>query len=103
MLEIEIIRDHDMTIARPKGRIDSATAPDFDKAVMPLVNGGETIVGLDFQDVTFLSSTGLRTLVMAAKILKGRGQRLSITSIQAAVFQVLTISGVTSFIDAKQA
>jgi anti-sigma B factor antagonist len=103
MLEIEIIREHDMTIARPKGRIDSATAPDFDKAVMPLVNAGETIVKLDFRDVMFLSSTGLRTLVMAAKILKGRGQRLSITSIQAAVFQVLTISGVTSFIDAEQA
>ena len=103
MLEIEIIREHDVTIARPKGRIDSATAPEFDRTVMPLVSGGETILRLDFRDVMFLSSTGLRTLVMAAKVLKGRGQRLSITSIQAAVFQVLTISGVTSFIDAEPA
>ena len=81
MLEIEIIREHDVTIARPKGRIDSATAPEFDRTVMPLVSGGETILRLDFRDVMFLSSTGLRTLVMAAKVLKGRGQKLSITSI----------------------
>ena len=102
-LKVEVTTEEGFTVASPRGRIDSNTAPDFEEAFMPLVKDGSTDIKLDFSEVAFLSSAGLRVIVMAAKTLKSRGQKLSILSVPANVCEVLTISGLTTFIDVQAA
>lgn len=102
-MDIDVLNDGDVKVVFPKGRIDSSTAPEFEKVVMPLVNGGAGKVKLNFSHVTFLSSAGLRTLVLAAKVLKARGEKLTIQAVPATTFQVLAVSGLTTFIDAQPA
>lgn len=102
-LKVDVTAENGFRVASPKGRIDSNTAPDFEDAVMPLVKDGNGEIKLDFSEVAFLSSAGLRVIVMAAKIMKSRGQTLSILAVPANVCEVLTISGLTTFIDVQAA
>ncbi|HIJ62043.1 MAG TPA: STAS domain-containing protein [Rhodospirillaceae bacterium] len=102
-LKVDVTTEGGVTVASPRGRIDSNTAPDFEEAFMPLAKDGAIDIRLDFSDVAFLSSAGLRVIVMASKALKTRGQKLSILSVPANVLEVLTISGLTTFIDVQAA
>ena len=46
-----------------------------------------------------MSSAGLRVLLLAAKALQKRGERLRVINAPAQIYNVLNISGFTSFID----
>ncbi len=50
-----------------KGRVDSATAPDLSKSIESLTKNGHHKIVLDLSGVDFISSAGLRVLIMAQK------------------------------------
>jgi anti-anti-sigma factor len=47
------------------GQIDSATAPDLEKELLDLVESGKKHLVLNFKDVTFISSAGLKAILAA--------------------------------------
>ncbi|MGB4594394.1 MAG: STAS domain-containing protein [Anaerolineaceae bacterium] len=57
------------TVVKGVGRIDSASAPDLEKIMMDLVQGGKSII-LDLQDVDFVSSAGWWSIIRVQKELK---------------------------------
>ena len=54
---------------------------------------------VDCAGVPYVSSAGLRALVVATKELQPRGQRLRLVNVCAEVLQVLKMANFTSFID----
>ena len=54
---------------------------------------------LDLAKVPYMSSAGLRVLVMAAKALQKRGERLRVINVAPQIYNVLNIAGFTSFMD----
>jgi anti-anti-sigma factor len=55
------------------GRIDTATAPQFEEKVEDLISKGNFNMVLDFSGVEFLSSSGLRVMVTTRKRLREMG------------------------------
>ncbi len=55
------------------GRIDSATAPEFDKALKGLLDAGRKKIVLDFSTLDYISSAGLRAMLSALKTAKNGG------------------------------
>jgi len=49
------------------GRIDTSTSTQFEEAINELINKGHHNLVLDFSNVDFLSSSGLRILVTTRK------------------------------------
>jgi anti-anti-sigma factor len=47
------------------GQIDSSTAPEFEQTLLDLIDGGKRNLVLNFRDVTFISSAGLKALLAA--------------------------------------
>ncbi len=84
---------------RPKGRIDSATGPAFEKDVLGQINEGQRRLLLDFQDLAYISSAGLRIVLLAAKKMKTAGGRLALCSLNPQIAEVFEISGFTRIID----
>lgn len=78
------------------GELDVAAADLFDRAVAQL-RPREQVV-LDLSEVTFIDSTGLRSLLTVARDLKGRGQLILEHPTQR-VLQVLEIAGVLRRMD----
>ena len=70
------------------GRIDVETAPDFEHACVEVVRGAEKVVVLDLGGVQYISSTGLRSLLVIGKELQERGGVLRLANLTPTVGQL---------------
>jgi anti-sigma B factor antagonist len=50
-----------------KGRIDSATAPEFEREINELIEGGRKNLIINLRDTTFISSAGMKVLLASLK------------------------------------
>ena len=85
----------DVAVAAPVGRIDHAGAAAFELALSPLLAQSGTSTDalvLDFAGVEYISSVGLRVLMMTAKQMKGHGARVVVAAPQPVVAEILAIS-----------
>lgn len=87
------------TILSPAGRLDSHSAPGFEQEVLAAVAGGTTRMLIDFSKVQYISSAGLRIVLIAAKKLKAAGGKLALCSLNASIAEVFKVSGFGSILD----
>lgn len=83
----------DALIVAPKGRLDQDSAPDVQKRLVDLVEanpGGK--VALDFSEVSYISSVGLRALMVAAKTSKANGGAIAVGALTPVVREIFEIS-----------
>jgi anti-anti-sigma factor len=79
-------------IVAPVGRIDINTAPEAEAALLPKFEGARGVV-VDFAELTYISSAGLRVLLKAAKLSKGSGVPLALANMAPPVLEVFEVSG----------
>lgn len=79
-------------VVTPVGRIDSSNARDAEAALIPKFDGSQPIV-VDFEELTYISSAGLRVLLMAAKRSKASGVPLALCGMAPKVQEVFRVSG----------
>lgn len=77
-----------------EGRLDTATAPNFETEVKKILND-TTELYLDLSNLDYISSAGLRIFLMMQKTMNKRGKMV----VQNANEVVLEIFEVTGFID----
>jgi anti-anti-sigma factor len=85
----------DTVIAAPTGRIDHQSARQFEAELTPLVAGAVARGGalvLDFSGVEYISSVGLRVLMVAAKQMREHRARLMVAALQSVVAEIFAIS-----------
>lgn len=85
------------------GSLDTATAPELERQLTPVLAGPVTDLIFDLADLKFISSAGLRVLSSARKTLKERGGQASFVHLQpqiAEVFEIIkSLPGVALFKD----
>lgn len=74
------------------GRLDTETASDLELAVQDLLQAGCSKFVLDLSGVGYVSSAGLRVLLMLAKSVDGKGS-LGLAGLNASVRQVFDVAG----------
>ena len=85
----------DTLVVRPAGRIDHRSAADLEAALMPRVAEAVARQGalvLDFSGVDYISSVGLRVLMIAARQMRAAQARLSVAALQSVVAEIFSIS-----------
>lgn len=85
-----------VTLVAPVGRIDHQTAPQLQKTLDDLINGGHFKLVLDMSAVTYISSAGLRVLLAVRKSVKrwNRGD-LRLAGLQPYVKDTIELVGFT--------
>lgn len=73
------------------GRLDTATAPDFDKAVSQDIAGFKKVI-VDMSDLEYISSAGLRVLLALHKKVSAAGT-LVIRNANDLVSEVFEVTG----------
>ena len=73
------------------GRIDTVTAPQFQDGVKPDLEGVSNLV-IDFADVKYISSAGLRVLLSAQKTMNKQGT-MEVTGVNDAVMEIFEVTG----------
>lgn len=74
------------------GRLDGTGAPDLEAHCLALIRGGFTRLALDLAAVPYISSAGLRSLLVVAKSIKAAHGALVICNLAPMVREVMTIS-----------
>jgi anti-anti-sigma factor len=75
------------------GEVDSETSAMLDAELDAVIGADARFVVLDLSAVTFLDSSGLRSIVRARNALAERDGRLTCAGLSAAAAKVLEISG----------
>jgi len=82
-------------VLAPAGRIDMGTADQLRERLIPMVTAaakaGDSVV-LDFSGVDYISSAGLRVLMLAAKEAKTAGSKVAVAALQPLVNEIFEIS-----------
>ena len=86
------------TVVEIDGRLDTLSSPDFERRMLNWIGGGRTELVVDFSKVGYISSAGLRSLMLAAKSAKNQGGRVVCCGLQGVVKKVFEISGFSSVI-----
>lgn len=89
------IREEDLdgiSVVVPVGRIDINTAPDAEAALLPKFESAKGVV-VDFAELVYISSAGLRVLLKAAKLSKASGVPLALSNMAPPVLEVFQVSG----------
>ena len=92
-MEITTTKKNNVLLILLKGRLDALTAPDFDKKTESLLSEGEKALILNFSELEYISSAGLRSILATAKQLKANGGRILLAELKGAVKEVFEISG----------
>ncbi|MBQ2658486.1 MAG: STAS domain-containing protein [Erysipelotrichaceae bacterium] len=94
---MEIIKtaNEDVTDIALVGRLDTTTAPDLEKELKELFKQGVSQLALDFEQLDYISSAGLRVLLYAQKSLSENG-KMTIRNVKPEIMEVFDITG---FID----
>ena len=94
--ELGVDNGDDRVTFTPRGELDLATAPELEDKVLGAVREGGRVVVLDLRELTFMDSTGVRTIVAAHQVAEETGNELRVVRPQreSAVSRVIEISGI---------
>ncbi len=82
-----------VTVVGVEGNLDTNTAPDAQQHLDGLQDDGVQKILVNFADLDYISSAGLRVLLATAKRLGGSGGSLRICGLNETVNEVFEISG----------
>lgn len=77
-------------------RLDAVTAPEYEKRIRELIDGGNNNFAVDFEQLDYISSAGLRALLLMAKLLKEKGGKVCFANVKGNVRSVFEMSGFTA-------
>ena len=83
-------QDNKLTVALA-GRLDTTTAPELEAALAESLEGVEEL-SLDFKDLEYISSAGLRILLSTQKKMSRQGE-MKLTNVGETVMEVLEVTG----------
>ncbi len=95
-LQLSLDRQAEVVVVRVDGRLDGNTAPEFGEFIMQKIRPDDQAIIFDATGLEFISSAGLRELVVLAKRLAGRRARAVFVGLKPGVREALEISGLIS-------
>jgi anti-sigma B factor antagonist len=73
------------------GRLDTETAPLLEKEVRQILQKAPQVLALDMEHVNYMSSAGIRVLLIAHKGMKELGGKVALLKLQPQIKKVLEI------------
>ena len=84
-----------------EGRLDTAAAPETEQALLPLNDCTGHDIVLDFTNLEYISSSGLRLFLAVLKNAKPKGSHVYITGISDSLRSVFAMTGFTNLFEFK--
>ena len=94
-MEIELFAFKDYTGIRLSGRLDTITSSELETAINEILDKGTLNLIIDFAELTYLCSSGLRVFLVAAKKLDLKGKKIIFCGMRDYIKEVFDIAGFT--------
>lgn len=91
-MDIEQVMNGDIEVVYPIARIDTVTAKDFEKYMREAIGRSSKII-ISFSKIDYVSSAGLRVMLISGKLIKAKGGSLVLCDMAPKIFEVFKMSG----------
>ncbi len=98
-MEVTIRDESDTKIIMLQGKLDTNSTPDVESEINSLLDSGTNKLLINFENLSYISSTGLRLLLATAKRLQSSEGDLRVCSLNEMATEVFELSGFTSIIN----
>jgi stage II sporulation protein AA (anti-sigma F factor antagonist) len=92
-MEVNTERENGTLIAKIEGRVDGANAREFEDALEAAIGEDDRAVIMDFEALSYISSAGLRVILLTARTLRERDKEFVVCSLSDPIREVFEISG----------
>ena len=91
-MNIDLIREEEKKLfLKVSGRLDTTTAPDLEECIRGNLKDAEKLV-LDFEELDYISSAGLRVLLSAQKVMNRQGEMV-LKNVPDSIKEIFDITG----------
>ncbi|MYB89528.1 MAG: STAS domain-containing protein [Proteobacteria bacterium] len=84
------------------GHIDGVNAQEFQRGLNQRIQNADGPAVLDFKNLTYISSAGLRSILLAAKVFRDKNKKFVLCSLPETALQVIRISGFDKIIEIQE-
>jgi len=95
-MDLQTRIENNAIVVTISGRLDAVTAPEYEKRIRELIDSGNNYFVVDFEQLDYISSAGLRALLLMAKLLKEKGGKVCLANVKGNVRSVFDMSGFTT-------
>lgn len=95
-MHVEITKQGETVVAVLEGEIDGKTAPEVQNQLAPVIADSRKIV-LDMTRVTFLSSAGLRILLLLYRQASAKNGKVALAGLSEQIQDVMSITGFLNY------
>jgi len=89
----------EVLVISPNGRLDGATAPGLQDHILAKIEAGDSAVLLEMSALSYISSAGLRAILVAAKRLQKNDGRFALCGLTRQVAEVFEVTGFDAILD----
>lgn len=89
----------DSVYIETSGRMDASMAPNFEAQCQKMIDKGAKYIVADLEKLEYLSSAGLRSILLISKKLKSLGGDLVFCGVHGSVEEIFSISGFSSIFE----
>lgn len=98
MIDINVERSGSVTIVELQGELDSNSAAEAQEQILPLAGPNSKIL-LDLSKITYMSSAGLRTLLLLYRKISENAGRIVVAGLSDEVRDIMAITGFLDFFE----
>lgn len=92
-MDLQTRLENNALIVALSGRLDTVTAPEYEKRIREIIAEGNSAFVVDFEQLDYISSAGLRVLLLTAKLLKEKNGKVCFANVNGNVRSVFEMSG----------
>jgi len=97
-MDITEDRKPDAVVLALSGRLDALSAKTFEDKIFAVIAGGAQRLVVDLGQLEYVSSSGLRVFLLAAKRLQSTDRKIVLCSLREHVRQVFDLAGFSSIL-----
>jgi anti-anti-sigma factor len=97
-MKITTEKNAEVLVVHTEGRLDAMTTGEFEKEMSALIQQIKQNVLLDFEKLDYISSAGLRSILIIAKEMKSKESILALCCLNETIKEVFCISGFDSIV-----
>ncbi len=95
-MKIDVKASRGVSVVAVQGTIDGNTAPQAQEAILPLIQGDCKLL-LDMSSVDFMSSAGLRMMLLLYRRVSGVGGRIVLSGVSDEIKDTMELTGFLDF------
>ena len=101
-MEISVLAKDPKVLIEVEGRLDTINSPVFQKVILDALEENKKDMVIECSKLSFVSSSGLRALLLLAKNADNYGAEITLTHLTEIVREVLEVSSIEEFFNIEE-